>query len=64
MCGESVQGMASVHAVCVRTVNYRVWGYRCGGADVGVVGWRGAGVGDGSVEWYRYGGGKYGGMQV
>ena len=64
MCGEGVQGMAGVHAVCARMVNYRVWGYRCGGADVGVVGWRDAGVGGGIMEGCRYGGGKYGGMQL
>ena len=37
-----------------------VRGYRCGGADVGVVGRRGAGVGDGSVEGCRSGGWKCG----
>ena len=42
--------VVSVHAVCARMVNYRVWGYRCWGADVGLVGWRGAGVGGGRVQ--------------
>ena len=56
--------MAGVHAVCARMVNYRVWGYRCGGADVGVVGWRGEGVGDGNVEGCRCGDGGWRGAGV
>ena len=55
--------MAGVHAVCARTVNYRVWGYRCGDVDVGVVGWKGEGVGDGNVEGCRCGM-EGGGVQV